>query len=182
MTRPVRIVTLCTGNAARSVMAGVMLEQLAEHEGAAVEIVTAGTHVVEGQPMGMRTKQALVAVGELDTAGLGRHRSHQLTDADCAWADVIVAMEADHVAYVRARHDAAGHKTATIHRLARALPVSPEPFGDRVTALNLASTDLAADRDVLDPAGGDQEDYDRCAAEIFELCQVLIALVGVPPG
>ena len=153
-------------------MAGVMLEQLAEHEGAAVEIVTAGTHVVEGQPMGMRTKQALVAVGELDTAGLGRHRSHQL----------IVAMEADHVAYVRARHDAAGHKTATIHRLARALPVSPEPFGDRVTALNLASTDLAADRDVLDPAGGDQEDYDRCAAEIFELCQVLIALVGVPPG
>ena len=181
MTRPVRIVTLCTGNAARSVMAGVMLEQLAEHEGAAVEIVTAGTHVVEGQPMGMRTKQALVALGELDTDGLGRHRSHQLTDEDCLWADLIVAMEADHVAYVRARHSHAGAKTATIHRLVTVLPATSGAVDGQVAALGLEGADLLDDRDVLDPAGGEQVDYDECAAELFELCQVLIALVASPP-
>lgn len=181
MTRPVRIVTLCTGNAARSVMAGVLLEQLADHEGAAVEIVTAGTHVVEGQPMGLRTKQSLVALGEIDTSMLGRHRSHQLTDDDCSWADVIVAMEADHVAYVRTRHPHAADKTATIHRLVAEVPITEAPFRERLAVLRLDSSDLAGDRDVLDPAGGDQEDYDRCAAEIFELCQVLVGLVDGSP-
>ena len=60
------IVTLCTGNAARSVMAGVMLEQLAEMEGFSLTVTTAGTHVLEGQPLGMRTKEAMISIGELD--------------------------------------------------------------------------------------------------------------------
>ena len=62
------VVTLCTGNAARSVMAGVMLDQLAEMEGFDVTIITAGTHVLEGQPLGMRTKEAMISIGELDTS------------------------------------------------------------------------------------------------------------------
>lgn len=158
-----------------------MLEQLAALEGVPLEIVTAGTHVVEGQPMGMRTKQALIAVGDLDTDGLGRHRSHQLTDQDCDWADLIVAMEADHVAFVRARHQMAEHKTATIHRLAVELSSGSEPLVQKVTALNLDAAELTSDRDVLDPAGGEQEDYDSCAAELFELCQQVVALLGAPP-
>ncbi len=172
------VVTLCTGNAARSVMAGVMLEQLAEMEGFGLTVTTAGTHVLEGQPLGMRTKEAMVNLGELDTSGVGRHRSHQIDEVDCAAADLIVAMEADHVRYIRRRHPEAANKTATLRRLVTTLPVDDAPFGHRLASLGLAAVDLDVDVDVLDPAGGDQEQYDAVAAEIFELCGVLLAVMG----
>ncbi|MEI8051857.1 MAG: hypothetical protein WCI12_10535 [Actinomycetes bacterium] len=177
-TGGLHVVTLCTGNAARSVMAGVMLAQLAEAEGLALTVTTAGTHVLEGQPMGMRTKEAIIAIGALDTSMLGRHRSHQLTAEDCAAADLIVAMEADHVAYVRRVHpEAAGH-TATMRRVVTELSDEATGFSTRLAALDLHAVDLATEIDVLDPAGADQPRYDACALEIWELSQALIALMA----
>ena len=64
------LVTLCTGNAARSVMAGAIL---AEHVPAVV-VATRGTHVIEGMPMSWRTRDAIVALG----AKAEGHRSRQL--------------------------------------------------------------------------------------------------------
>ena len=110
--RTVRVLTLCTGNAARSVMAGAMLSR------ASLRIVTAGTHVVEGQPMSRRTRDALASVG-LRADG---HRSHQLTERDVEDADLILAMAGDHVAYIRRLHPEAASKTASIKRLCRDLP------------------------------------------------------------
>ncbi len=52
-----QILTLCTGNAARSVMAGAMLGA------AGLAVVTSGTHVVDGQPMSRRTRDALASLG-----------------------------------------------------------------------------------------------------------------------
>ncbi len=120
--RPV-VLTLCTGNAARSVMAGAMLGS------AAVRVVTAGTHVVEGQPMSRRTRDALAAVGFVADG----HRSHQLTGEDVAGADLILAMAGEHVSFIRRRYPEAVARTASIKRLV------PRPAGRTALARRTAS-------------------------------------------
>jgi protein-tyrosine-phosphatase len=156
---------LCTGNAARSVMAGAMLTS------PAIRIETAGTHVVEGQPMSRRTRDALGAVG----FAADGHRSHQLTDQDVAGADLILAMAGEHVAFIRRRYPQAAAKTASIKRLVRDLPPGPSPLADRVSALGLAEQPVEPWEDVEDPAGGEDEAYVACAKELAALCGDLLA-------
>jgi protein-tyrosine-phosphatase len=160
--RPI-VLTLCTGNAARSVMAGAMLEE------APVRIITAGTHVVEGQPMGMRTRNAMTAVGFRADG----HRSHQLTDGDIEAADLVVAMAGEHVAFVRRTYPGAASKTGSIKRLCRDLAPGPEALVDRVAALGLADLPIEAWEDVEDPAGGEDDTYLACAKELADLCAEL---------
>jgi len=161
-SRP-RLLTLCTGNAARSVMAGAMLES------APVRVVTAGTHVIEGQPMSRRTRDAMASVG----FGADGHRSHQLSDRDIESADLVVAMAGEHVAYIRRIHPEVAWKTATIKRLCRDLSDSDQSLVDRVKALDLAETPIEAWEDVEDPAGGEDDTYLSCATEIAGLCAEL---------
>jgi protein-tyrosine-phosphatase len=175
------LLVLCTGNASRSVMAGFMLEYLKAHgEGAMdtnLHIVTAGTHTIDGQPMGMRTRTALSALPELVDATFTGHRSRQVYEADLVRADLVVVMEADHVRFVRRQFPQVAGRTAGIRRLCQDLRPAPPELAERVAALHLAEAPLSDADDVTDPAGGDADVYAACMAELWDLCQMLITLL-----
>ena len=174
--RPVTdLLVLCTGNAARSVMAGFMLEHLRDgRPGEPLHIVTVGTHTIDGQPMGMRTRTALARIPELAGADFRRHRSRQVHTHDLQRAELVVVMEADHVRFVRRQFPLAADRTATIRRLCRDLPPPPPGLVERVTGLDLAATPLSDDEDVTDPAGQEADEYAACVDQLWGLCRTLV--------
>lgn len=168
------VLVLCTGNVARSVMAGSMIAYLAEVSGVPLAVATAGTHVIEGMPVSRRTRAGLGAIDELAGAAVSRHRSHQLVASDLHRSTLVVAMEAAHVRYVRRFHPERADRTATLRRLCQDLPSGPGLLADRVADLGLAEAALEDDEDVADPAGLDEDAYVACALELWDLCQELV--------
>jgi protein-tyrosine-phosphatase len=174
------LLVLCTGNAARSVMAGFMLEHLNQSSGHLdLHIVTAGTHTIDGQPMGLRTRTALLAIPELAGAAatFSRHRSRQVYERDFLLAELVVVMEADHVRFVRRQFPDAADRTGVIRRLCQDLAPAPPSLAERVANVKLADAQLSDADDVTDPAGHDADVYAACVAELWGLCRRLVTLL-----
>jgi len=157
----ISIVTLCTGNAARSVMAGVMLE-VARPD---LEVVTTGTHVVDGQVMSWRTREALAGLG----LAKPEHRSTQAHPHHLDGADLVLAMAGEHIGWIRRTHPETATRTGSIKRLVRDLDEGPSSLPDRLAALGLDTVKVEPWEDVRDPAGGEVEDYVTVAEELHQL-------------
>ncbi|MCL4421826.1 MAG: hypothetical protein M1115_01430 [Actinobacteria bacterium] len=193
------LLMLCTGNAARSVMAGAIARHVIGEgppETGTVSgacsggsgstdrrgflVMTAGTHAVEGQPMSPRTRSALNAIGLDGYPTAAFHRSHQLTEEDLSSADLVVAMAREHVDYVRRYHPEAASKTATLHWLVEHLPQRRGHLAERLGDLNLSAISCHEQGEVSDPAGGDDAQYLACAKELAELVPLLVMLTWPP--
>ena len=169
------ILFLCTGNAARSVMATVMLRDRSD----AYVVTGAGTHVIEGHPMSVRTRRALERHGLEDRT----HRSRQMWLADAASAVLVVAMAPEHVRWVRENQPTAAPRTATIKRLVQLLPTAHgATLRERVRSLALHTIELEEWEEVVDPAAGEQPVFDDCADELDVLVTALLAALGTGSG
>lgn len=172
--REPEIVFVCTGNAARSVMATVLFRERAT----GYVVRGAGTHVVEGQPMSVRTRTALARLGLADPT----HRSAQLWEPDARRAELLVAMAPEHVRWVRRTISEVAERTATLKRLVRDLATTDpsQPLAARVAQLGLADHEPEDWEEVVDPGGGEQDAFDRCAAELDTLIDAFIDVLGAP--
>lgn len=160
------VLFICTGNAARSVMGGVSLR--ARRPDLAIE--TAGTLVVDGQPMSIRTRAAIEGVGH----PLPRHASRQVDPVDLDRAALVVALAPEHVEWVRRTHAAAVDHTVTLLRLVRDLePAEGGSIRDQVVALGAGAAELGDWEEVVDPGGGEIDVFAECARQIDALVEEL---------
>ena len=160
------ILVICTGNAARSVMVGAILNDRRSD----LSVVTAGTLTMDGQPISWRTREALRRI-ELEAPN---HRSKQMQEHHGEDADLIIALAPEHVEWVRRNIPQAAHKTVTLKRLVRHLSDDASAaLAQRVAELAAAHVELEPWEEVVDPGGGEVEDFINCAIEVVQLCDEL---------
>ncbi|MBM3828015.1 MAG: hypothetical protein FJW09_05175 [Actinobacteria bacterium] len=160
------ILVICTGNAARSVMVGAIVNDRRPD----LDVVTAGTLTMDGQPISWRTREALRRI-DLNAPN---HLSKQMQQHHGDEAQLIIALAPEHVEWVRRNLPHVAHKTVTLKRLVRHLSHDRHtPLPERVAALRAHEVELEPWEEVVDPGGGEVEVFIDCAIEVVALCDEL---------
>jgi protein-tyrosine-phosphatase len=146
-------------------MATVMMRSRCPHH----ETQGAGTFSISGLPMSQRTRTALSKFNLSNP----NHRSHQLEERDCEWADLIMIFEKEHHEYIARNHTKFLSIVSSLPRLIRDLGDNYQNLALRLKELNLDREKFEPWEEITDPAGGDQDVFDSCATEISILIDQL---------
>jgi len=162
---PYRVMTVCTGNICRSPMAAIVLRDHLDAAGLGevVDIDSAGVSDEEtGNPVDRRARRVLAEHGYPTGDG---HRARQITAADIASHDLVLAMTANHARALRrlARADDDGRI-----RMYRSFDPQAPVVGPGESEQML---------DVDDPWYGDIEDFEHCLTEIEAAADGVVELV-----
>lgn len=158
---------LCTGNSARSVMARAFFA----NKTSKFRATSAGTLVLEGQPMSIRTRKALASYGLSEPDHLSCQFGQSYLETD-----LVVAMEPSHIFWIRRHFPEIASRTGTLPRLIRYLPKEGN-LETQIATMKLAEVEIEDWEEVVDPAAGDQEIFDRCAEELENLVSQLVAKI-----
>ena len=149
MTRPVRVLMVCTGNICRSTMAHAILEQAAARAGVDVVVDSAGVSDEEqGNPIDRRAARVLRDAGY----AVPDHRARQIRVGELGEWDLILAMTSRHLSVLERLADRAGieHEGA---------PASALDLAEGPRVCLYRDLDPEGSGDVPDPWYGGHQDF-----------------------
>jgi protein-tyrosine phosphatase len=178
---PFGVLFVCTGNICRSPTAEALARrELARYPGAPIQLSSAGSHALEGNPAASRSMLAASTRG----ASLERHFARELTRRRVRGADLILCMAAEHRPFVLSYDRSAASRTFLLATFARVasqwdwLATSP---AELVALAGEHAREQEGD-DIDDPLGQAPEAYAACAERLDGLvAPVIAALVKTMP-
>jgi protein-tyrosine phosphatase len=174
---------VCTGNICRSPTAEALARrELARHPGVPLEVSSAGSHALEGNPAASRSMLAASTRG----ASLERHFARELTRRRVRSAGLVLCMAAEHRPFVLSYDRSAANRTFLLATFARVAGQWDWLAGSPAELVALAAEhaqELDGD-DIDDPLGHPAEAYAACAERLDGLVvPVIAALVkSMPTG
>jgi protein-tyrosine phosphatase len=178
---PFGVLFVCTGNICRSPTAEALARrELARYPGVPLEVSSAGSHALEGNPAASRSMLAASTRG----ASLERHFARELTRRRVRSAGLILCMAAEHRPFVLSYDRSAANRTfllATFARVAAQWDWLAGSPAELVALVAEHAQELDGD-DIDDPLGHPAEAYAACAERLDGLVTpVIAALVKTMP-